>query len=198
VAVVSGDTGASLDLFAGDSCDALLAGQHDLFTRVRVSMPGGGTTEVPIPDGFDDICGGGAGYFTSDSPPPESPQSALEARIDAPAVAIAGTTLRYTVTLTNPTGRDVALDPCPTYEEYVATAGNPTGPVSGTVTSTELHYRLNCSEVRSIAAGDHVTYAMELAIPADHRTGPAKFGWISSTGDVEGPAAAQILTVVPG
>ena len=170
IAVVTSTVGASVDVSAGDSCPAILAGRHDVLSTLRITMPGGGVVDVTVPSGFDDECGGGADYFTTMTPETIPPPSPLTATMDAPPTVRAGDLLRYTVTLANPTDTPVSFDPCPTYTESVATFGGP-----GKTTFTQLRYRLDCSTVQSIAPRSAVTYAMQLAVPADQLPGSAKF-----------------------
>ena len=100
---------------------------------------------------------------------------------------MAGQVLAYTVTLTNPSGSDVPLNPCPAYDEFVG---------SGSTTvwvATIRHYYLNCDATSSIPAGGSLTFEMRLTLPADQPGGMAKFGWDLQGGG--GPWAIALLEV---
>lgn len=130
-----------------------------------VGLPGGGTVRATAT--FNAVCG--VGVTTFGTPPPPAPPAGaypdLQAKASLPSTAVAGATLRYTVTLTNTGSHPLSLTPCPVYTEGLYT------------TVADAHsYRLNCSTVHAIAAGDSVTYAMRIPVPANY-TGAAKFGW---------------------
>ena len=77
----------------------------------------------------------------------------------------AGRTLRYVVTLHNPTSVPIRLTPCPSYTEFVV----PQRVFAAT-------YYLNCSDVRVIAPGQGVRFRMQQRIPRGV-SGIAKLGW---------------------
>jgi hypothetical protein len=93
----------------------------------------------------------------------------------------AGRTLRYIVTLRNPTPVAVPLTPCPSYTEFVVP--------QRVFTAT---YYLNCSEVRVIAPGQRVRFRMQQRIPRGV-SGVAKLGWHLDTPDDGGRGA--IVTI---
>ncbi|HYW29084.1 MAG TPA: DUF4232 domain-containing protein [Gaiellales bacterium] len=93
-----------------------------------------------------------------------------------------GRTLRYVVTLHNPTQATVTLDPCPSYTEALYLEGPP----------VIRHYRLNCDTVRRIAPGREVRYEMRLAIPRVPG-GVAKLAWMLNTPRM--PAAVAVVLV---
>jgi Protein of unknown function (DUF4232) len=103
-------------------------------------------------------------------PEPTYPTDPLVATTTMPEQVRAGTTIDYTVTLTNPTDKSVPLTPCPTYEEAVNVIGD-----HGVVNGHDLIYRLNCAGHTSVAPGEALTFAMR--IPAPTRPGYAKWGW---------------------
>jgi hypothetical protein len=103
---------------------------------------------------------------TGPTPEPGTPDT-LTVSAAMPAEARAGTTVRFVVTLANPTAIAVRLMPCPRYNEGIYS-------VSGRVSRW---YWLNCECVRSIAAHARVRYAMALPIPRDALAGLAKFWW---------------------
>ncbi len=159
-----------LGIATWDACPAAqvpggLSNPAHAYTGEVVGLPGGGTVRADAP--FDAVCGVGVTTFGSPEPQPSQTGAypGLQAKADLPATAVAGTTLNYTVTLTNTGDQPVNLVPCPVYSEIINT---------GTVHS--YSYRLNCSTVQSIAAGDSVTYAMRIPVPTGH-SGIAKFGW---------------------
>jgi hypothetical protein len=105
------------------------------------------------------------------------PQDPLVATTTMPEQVRAGTTIDYTVTLTNPTDKAVPLTPCPTYEEAVNIVG-----AHGVVNGHDLIYRLNCAGHTSLAPSQALTFAMR--IPAPTRPGYAKWGWDIQAGSV--------------
>ena len=95
----------------------------------------------------------------------------LHARIRLPATVGAGTTLRYTVTVGNPTGTTVVLRPCPGYTEGVYILG----------LGARRSFALNCDSVHAIPARSQVRYAMRFRVPRRAVPGFAKFGWNLNT-----------------
>jgi hypothetical protein len=120
---------------------------------------------------------------TGPPPKPGTPDT-LTVSIALPAAARAGTTLRFVVTLANPTGISVGLTPCPRYNEGIYTTG---GRVS-------RWYWLNCERVRSIAPHARVRYAMALPIPTDAAVGLTKFWWALGTPNKPLDAAEITIT----
>ncbi len=109
----------------------------------------------------------------------------LRARVYLPSAVRAGTTLRYTVTLRNPTGRTVSLARCPGYTQSLYTPR----------AAVHRSFRLNCDAVRSIAPHAHVRYAMRLVVPP-RASGFAKFGWSLDT--ATGPFGGGAIRIVHG
>ncbi|TML51946.1 MAG: DUF4232 domain-containing protein [Actinobacteria bacterium] len=107
----------------------------------------------------------------------------LRALLRLPRTVRAGTVLRYTVELVNPTSRTVTLSPCPSYTEATFT---PTA-------HTARRFRLNCESVHAIPAHGHTRYAIQLAVPRD-ASGFAKLGWHLDT--PTGPFAAGAVQIV--
>jgi hypothetical protein len=173
-----------LNVSGGDNCS------QRVYPKLRIGLPGGGSLDV-VAGGFDTGCGVSVSQFgvPADAVPAVNPPlSPLTAEIIAPATVVAGTTLRYTVTLANPSSTDVSFSPCPAYQEFV-------GSGSTTWFATVRNYQLNCAATTAIVAASSVTFEMELALPADQPGGPAKFGW-SLQGD-SGPWANALLEVIP-
>lgn len=112
--------------------------------------------------------------------------STLKATLDLPESAQSGTTLGYTVTLTNPTTRSVTLKPCPGYTQGVFAQGY----------ALSLSYRLNCGTVTTIAPNGKVTYTMKLDLPQTQEAVDAKLAW--GLNMPVGPYAARTLHVNAG
>jgi hypothetical protein len=169
----------ALNISGADACPAVLGGTHKVYPKLWIGLPSGGSVDIPG-GGFDTVCGVSVSQFgvPADAPPATNPApSPLTAAIDAPGAALAGTVLEFTVTLANPTAADVALEPCPAYEEFVGSGnGEPW-------VATIRDYYLDCAAAPTIPAGGAVTFAMRLQLPADQPAGSAKFGW-----DVQGGA----------
>lgn len=89
-----------------------------------------------------------------------APMSELEAEISGtPKLIRRGEVIRYVVTLTNPTDRPIALDPCPRTGQTF-TAGVQTRDVSVN--------RLNCAAAPEVIPPRHsLPFQMEVKIPAD-------------------------------
>jgi hypothetical protein len=158
---------------------------------VRVNLPDGGNVAAVQPDpstGFRGVppCEDAAAGSTltldpaqgAAAPQTPAPSAALSAELRTPPTAVAGATLEYEVTLTNPTGAAVPLDPCPSYTESL-----------GTVTRAFI---LNCSAAPKIDPGASVTFAMRLDIPAGTPAGPVTLDWQAG-----GPAAGADIAVTP-
>jgi hypothetical protein len=107
---------------------------------------------------------------TAPTPEPGTPDTLTVSAV-MPAEARAGTTLRFVVTLANPTAVAVRLMPCPRYNEGIYT-------ISGRVSRW---FWLNCEGMRSIAPHARVRYVMALPIPTDVPAGFAKFWWALGT-----------------
>lgn len=103
-----------------------------------------------------------------DTPPP-SPLNVLTISRSMPASLVPGSTAGYTVTLTNPTARTVALSPCPAYTQFII-------PPHGKPSLPGTFYYLNCAAAPRIPAHGAVTFAMRIQVPLGK--GEAKYGWI--------------------
>jgi hypothetical protein len=88
----------------------------------------------------------------------QSPALGVRAVVNAPAIAVAGETLRFEVTLVNEGGDALGLEPCPSYTISIG--------VGADRGRTERHM-LNCAPVGQLAAHGSSTFAMEIAVPAD-------------------------------
>jgi len=181
---------AALNISGTAGCLAAQSGKHLGYPKFRIGLPAGGTIDIAAA-GFEAICGVSLSQFgvPADAVTPVTPPaSPLTVQMTAPATARAGTTLVYTVTLSNPTTTDVALSPCPTYTEFVGTG-------STKWLATVLYYGLNCDSTPAIPAGGSATFEMHLALPADQPAGSGKFGW-QVQGD-SGPWANDQLEILP-
>ena len=135
-----------------------------------------------------------------------APPASLAARIDLPAVAIAGQKLRYVLTLTNLTTEIVTLDPCPSYLEWLGGHPLPTPsppqdwPSSKPWAPIRLYgglakeaHLLNCDGVSAIEPRASIAFEMRIALPAD-AIGADTLRWsfaMSST-----PTASAPITIV--
>lgn len=111
------------DLETDDSCSAWPGNGSATYHHVRVNLPGGDAIRVVAPKvGLDGACGIlGSEFYDAEAPQsPPGPIQQLKASITAPAVVAVGDTLTYIVTLTNPTDQEISLQPCPSYEESLA------------------------------------------------------------------------------
>lgn len=95
---------------------------------------------------------------------------AVSVAASLPPSAQLGTTMLYSVTLTNSTSQPVSFSTCPSYTEHLSQ------PISSTtVRTTEETYVLNCPSI--IPANGSLTFAMEMAVPSGWSAGSAKFLW---------------------
>ncbi|MGH9066710.1 MAG: DUF4232 domain-containing protein, partial [Acidimicrobiales bacterium] len=138
-------------------------------TRLTVTLAGGGT--LALPDVVYPVCGMSEEAFSFPLPPPTYPPDAvasLRVGIDAPAQVRAGTTLVYTVTLTNPGAKAVALDPCPSYIQGLAGLAGAEKALGG----------LDCRHARPVPAHGSETFVMHLGIPATAPSGETTLHWL--------------------
>ncbi len=151
--------------------------------ELAIEVPhGGGTLRVPVSAEGRPGCQQGEGVnpnaratlhasgFTEPvavSTPPRSPLDQLTVKVEGPATAAAGSRLTFRVTLGNPTGGPLALDPCPGYMLERFSLGNAT---DDAVNTSQL-YRLNCRPIGSIPAGGAAVYEMVTEVPASMRAG---------------------------
>ncbi|WP_147434732.1 hypothetical protein [Micromonospora musae] len=96
------------------------------------------------------------------STPPSSPLEQLTVAVAGPTAAAAGSRLTFRVTLGNPTGRPLALDPCPGYSMERFSLGDAT---NEPVNTLQL-YRLNCRPLPQIPAGGTSVFEMTTEVPA--------------------------------
>jgi len=123
---------------------------------------------------------------TATAPPSPGSLDTLRVSVSLPPSVRAAATLRYLVTITNPTDTAVRLEPCPSYTEAVYLQ---TGSIVHHVSPTLF---LNCHAVRLIAPRRRVRYEMRLRLPA-MPSGEAKFGWHLNTPNE--PGAGTVLVI---
>lgn len=135
--------------------------------RLTITLPSGGVLRL-FP-GETPTCHGARSTATVQAnafqpyvaPPKRSTSIPLKATLDkSHYTAARGGTLRYRVTLANPTGDNYRFGTCPVYVEQV---GTPQTMLTGRGSAKEVHY-LNCRGV-VVRAYESVTFAMELRIP---------------------------------
>jgi hypothetical protein len=144
---------------------------EEKLTGLQILLPDGGALDAPSV-GLHDQCG----LAVSDFGVPRRVQqhvakpgtaSVLKATLDVPSSVEAGTTLAYSVTLTNPTNRTVTLKPCPGYTQGIFAQGY----------AISLAYQLNCGTVTTIPANGAVAYDMSLDLPSSKDAVDAKLAW---------------------
>jgi hypothetical protein len=161
-----------------DECDTLPpmpSGESNATaTAFRVPAPGGGEVTIAFPAATDTPCNGfrHTAFTYSAFTTPAAATSELNGlviTISAPRAATSGDTVTYTVTLHNPSDRDVIFNRCPIYTQYMGAGyDQPTDATVG-------QYRLNCDETHGIKAGDSATFAMQIEVPAGQ--GSARLEW---------------------
>ncbi|WP_146605612.1 hypothetical protein [Micromonospora craterilacus] len=151
--------------------------------ELAIEVPnGGGTLRAPITADDHPTCQQREGInpnaraslyasgFTEpvvESAPPSSALTRLTVTVAGPPTAAAGSRLTFRVTLGNPTGGPLTLDPCPGYSIERFSLGDATNePVN-----TFQLYRLNCRPLTQIPAGGTAVYEMVTEVPASMRAG---------------------------
>ncbi len=170
---------AWLDLETHGSC---LVGQPSIvYSGLVLQLADGG--RIALRTSVDATCGVGLGEWYRPTPPPKANAwDVLTPAIQAPASVRAGDALDYVVVLTNSTGADVPLSPCPNYLESL----------SGVKAAGA--YELNCA-VPAIPAGGSLRFAMRLAIPAFVQAGTVTLTWSLDDGAGNPPQASSPLTI---
>ena len=167
-----------LDLATSTGCDnGRRMPLHD--RRLVFTLPQGGRVRAEHVS-ITEVCG----LSMSDFGLPERyPEPRLRARLQLPAAVRADTTLRYTLTLSNPTATKVVLRPCPGYTESVYASG----------LVVRRSFALDCDSVHVIAARAVVRYALQLELPRRAQPGIAKLGWSLNT--PVGPYAGEVVHI---
>jgi hypothetical protein len=148
---------------------------------LAIDLPqGGGTLRAAVTRPAQPICSAdgvtprssvlAAGVF--DEPPRTtvlgSPLNRLRVRVHAIGPAVAGRVLRYEAVLRNPTGRPIALRPCPGY----AQAGFSLATAAGDEAVNDARiYRLNCRPVGAVPAHGRLRFQMRVQVPDRLRPG---------------------------
>jgi hypothetical protein len=124
--------------------------------------------------------------------PPEPPLVVAQpasTTIVAPATAVIGRDLTFTVTLRNLGEQPAIFDPCPTYTEDLIVGG------LRLKRPTDQSYALNCAAMgRALAPGASITLAMRFPIPESVPPGPAELLWSLDPG---GPFDTRAFGRVP-
>jgi hypothetical protein len=106
----------------------------------------------------------------------------LTGSLSAPDEATRGSTLHYTVTLSNPTANPISLASCPGYTQSLYVDGKATDSTS----------RLNCGGAGAqIAAKSSVSFEVQAQVPADLAAGSAKLSWKLQ----DGPGMGKIINL---
>lgn len=112
---------------------------------------------------------------------------ALTVSVKLPPTAKAGSSLRYTVVLSNNTAVAVRLDPCPSYSEHLSE------PMVSGIPREDFTYVLDCTS-GAVPAEGSLSFSMAMPIPSAWQPGPVKFLWNL---EVYGtPAAGGVINLV--
>jgi len=175
----------AVNLTGSDLCT-----RRPAFNTLRLVLPSGARANVRSPSWV--ACGVGVSQFGVPSPGElgHVQTSPLAVSLQSPRTLVSSSTLRYAVTITNTADRSYALEPCPSYREYIYV---PAGKLGSGPTVTDRSYYLNCVAVPEIPPHRSVTFAMVIDVPRG--SGDAKFAWILNvTGS---PAAGTATRFVP-
>lgn len=165
----------------------------DTYHRVTIILPqGSGSVAANVT--FDVACGLDESQLGVRAPtpdqlnaPPGTPQS-LQATVNVVASTNSVTTLRYVVSLFNPTRRTVTWRTCPNYTESIITT-----PLTFPSQTLSRTYQLNCHAAFDVRPGRTETFVMEFPIGRVDRSSEAKFSWQLDTGF--GPYAGRAVRV---
>jgi hypothetical protein len=180
---------ASVNLETNNGCWP--QARDTFYDRVVFSLPGGSmSVRLSKDDRLYAACGLGAGKFyvkQQYTSPQPNPLTGLQASLELPSEALAGSTLVYVVDLHNPTPRTVPLSPCPGYGESAAFPAR-----------ADESYALNCDSVQRIGPHSSIRYEMRLKVPSDVPTGSYQLDWTISASPpplMDYPAADGTLVV---
>jgi hypothetical protein len=176
---------------APGSCEAATGETRKVARKIQFSLPGA-SPKVLEGAQIDTLCGPASvlhfsavrnvaapGLLGAAASGPQTGE--LTGAVNAPIIARRGETLRYTVTLSNPTGSEASLAPCPSYTQSLYSEGK--------VASNTM--RLNCSAAgNKIAAQASATFEIQLPIPASLPPGDAKLSWVLQNGPGVGAVLA--------
>jgi hypothetical protein len=157
------------------------------YRRLIFTLPRGGTVRAGAVS-ISEVCGLSISQFGlperyAQPRARSGTAGTLLARIRLPSRVRAGSALRYSITLSNPTRRTVVLRPCPGYTQGLYT----------TAAIVHRSYRLNCDTVHDIRAHQRVRYALRLLVPGRAGPGIAKIGWNVNT--PTGPFAGSAVRI---
>lgn len=142
-----------------------------VYHRLLVTMPGGATTALRgLTLRFP--CGMSVTPFLTPKPAVRYavfPMAHLVPHVRLPSSVRPDSTLIYSVELSNPLGRAVALSPCPAYIEHSSLG-------------TKLEYQLNCTTVRVIPAHRSVWYQMKMPFASTAHRGLVAVYWSLTLG----------------
>ncbi|MGK5741273.1 hypothetical protein [Micromonospora sp. URMC 103] len=151
--------------------------------ELAIELPdGGGTLRAPItakdrpgcqrgevinPYTLATLFASGFAEPVTASAPAPSPLDQLTVAVAGPPSAASGSRLTFRVTLGNPTGGPLALDPCPGYllERFSL------GDTANEPVNTSALYRLNCRPLPQLSAGGTGVFEMVTEVPASMRAG---------------------------
>lgn len=165
---------------AADKANALA----NTYYGVQIVLPDGKGTVAAKGVTFDGACGLSEGRLGVATPVPGAitvvpgtPET-LTATLSMPASAQSGSTLKYLVTLRNPTKKIVKWTHCPNYTETIQTT---LYYMSRTQLITKT-FELNCSSAVSVRPGHSVHFAMQLPVRKIARSSSAYFSWQLDSG----------------
>ena len=177
-----GDTALVL-VGAPGACAAAIGPERKVTTHMQVKFPGGGSKAL---EGayVDTLCGPATVVdmqVLHGAPAKGSPLALLQSAVHLDGRAMPGSELHYTVTLTNPTAKAIALTPCPSFTQSLF----------GDRELSAATLRLNCGATgNEIAAGKSIAYEMRLAIPAHVAADAVKLSWKLADGPTAGTTVA--------
>jgi len=181
---------AELILGTDDACNGGTLGDSKLYSRLQVTLPD--QTSIELNEGVNAFCGLDVSSFhplqvPQSSPPVSSPGplDALQVQMHAPATATAGVTLSYTVTVSNPTSADIALNPCPSWQALIDNPVSPDGII-------QVSGKIDCATTPSVPAHGLITVQMRIDVPTAPGTG--KFVWWLTGVTI---ATGEALNIVP-
>lgn len=165
---------------ATDKANALANTYHG----VQIVLPDGRGTVPAKGVTFDTACGLSEGRLGVALPVPGAikvvpgtPET-LTATLSVPASEQSGSTMKYSVTLRNPTKKTVKWTHCPNYTETIQTTPFYASR-SQLITKT---FELNCSSAVNVRPGHSVHFAMQLPVRKIARSSFSDFTWQLDTG----------------
>ncbi len=161
------------------SCDAAIGPDRKVNTHLQVGFPGGGVKALENAY-VDTLCGPATVvdmHVLHGEHSTGTPLALLQSTVHLEGRAMPGSELHYTVTLTNPTAKVIALTPCPSFTQSLF----------GDRELSSATLRLNCAATgNEIAAGKSIAFEMQLAIPAHVTADAAKLSWKLEGGPTAG------------